>query len=127
MVTEWGMSDVMGPLSYGEPAQEVFLGHSVTQHKNVSDSTASQIDKEIRKIVETAYDRARHILREHIDQLHALAKGLLEYETLSGEEINTLLKGGKIDKLTPTSPDKPKKPRSSTPTRKPALSPEPSA
>jgi len=127
MVTEWGMSDVMGPLSYGEPTQEVFLGHAVTQHKNVSDSTATQIDKEIRKIVENSYDQAQKILKDHIDHLHALAKGLLEYETLSGEEINALLKGEKIEKSTPTSPDKPKKPRSSTPTRKPTLSPEPSA
>ncbi|AIL13213.1 cell division protein FtsH [Candidatus Paracaedimonas acanthamoebae] len=127
MVTEWGMSDAMGPLSYGEPTQEVFLGHSVTQHKNVSDSTATQIDKEIRKIVENSYDRARQILSNNLHQLHGLAKGLLEYETLSGDEISALLKGEKIEKTTSTSPDKPKKPRSSTPTRKPTLSPEPSA
>lgn len=128
MVTEWGMSDVMGPLSYGEPAQEVFLGHSVTQHKNISDSTTTQIDKEIRKIVENSYDRAQKILKDHIDHLHTLAKGLLEYETLSGDEIDSLLKGGKFEKPTPSSPEKPKKPRTSAPTRKPTtLSPEPSA
>lgn len=127
MVTEWGMSDVMGPLSYGEPTQEVFLGHAVTQHKNISDTTASQIDKEIRKIVDNSYERAQKILTDNIDHLHTLAKGLLEYETLSGDEIQSLLKGDKIEKPTSVAPEKPKKPRTSTPTRKPTLSPEPSA
>ncbi len=127
MVTEWGMSDVMGPLSYGEPTQEVFLGHAVTQHKNISDTTASQIDKEVRKIVDNSYERAQKILKDNIDHLHALAKGLLEYETLSGDEIQSLLNGDKIEKTTNISPEKPKKPRTSTPTRKPTLTPEPSA
>ncbi|BAI71626.1 cell division protease [Azospirillum sp. B510] len=96
MVTEWGMSDKLGPLLYGEPTQEVFLGHSVTQHKNMSDRTAQLVDEEIRRIVDEAYDRARTILTENIDQLHTLAKGLLEYETLSGDEINRLLRGEAI-------------------------------
>lgn len=96
MVTEWGMSDKLGPLLYGEPTQEVFLGHSVTQHKNMSDRTAQLVDEEIRRIVDEAYDRARTILTENIDQLHTLAKGLLEYETLSGDEINRLLRGEPI-------------------------------
>ncbi|HEY0833990.1 MAG TPA: ATP-dependent zinc metalloprotease FtsH [Azospirillum sp.] len=96
MVTEWGMSDKLGPLLYGEPTQEVFLGHSVTQHKNMSDHTAQTVDEEIRRIVEEAYDAARHILTENIDQLHTVAKGLLEYETLSGEDIQTLLRGEPI-------------------------------
>ncbi|HYH18127.1 MAG TPA: cell division protein FtsH, partial [Azospirillum sp.] len=96
MVTEWGMSDKLGPLLYGEPTQEVFLGHSVTQHKNMSDHTAQTVDEEIRRIVEEAYAAARHILTENIDQLHTVAKGLLEYETLSGEDIQTLLRGEPI-------------------------------
>ena len=96
MVTEWGMSDKLGPLLYGEPTQEVFLGHSVTQHKNMSDRTAQLVDEEIRRIVDESYDRARTILTENIDQLHTLAKGLLEYETLSGDEINRLLRGEPI-------------------------------
>jgi cell division protease FtsH len=96
MVTEWGMSDKLGPLLYGEPTQEVFLGHSVTQHKNMSDRTAQLVDEEIRRIVDESYDRARVILTENIDQLHTLAKGLLEYETLSGDEINRLLRGEPI-------------------------------
>ncbi|WP_391347744.1 ATP-dependent zinc metalloprotease FtsH [Azospirillum sp. A23] len=96
MVTEWGMSEKLGPLLYGEPTQEVFLGHSVTQHKNMSDRTAQLVDEEIRRIVDESYDRARVILTENIDQLHTLAKGLLEYETLSGDEINRLLRGEPI-------------------------------
>lgn len=90
------MSEKLGPLLYGEPTQEVFLGHSVTQHKNMSDHTAQTVDEEIRRIVEEAYDEARRILTENIDQLHAVAKGLLEYETLSGEDIATLLRGDPI-------------------------------
>ena len=93
MVTEWGMSEKLGPLLYGEPSQEVFLGHSVTQHKNMSDATAAEVDAEVRRIVETAYATARKVLTENLDQLHTLGKGLLEYETLSGEEINALLRG----------------------------------
>ncbi|MDR6771177.1 ATP-dependent zinc metalloprotease FtsH [Azospirillum sp. BE72] len=96
MVTEWGMSEKLGPLLYGEPTQEVFLGHSVTQHKNMSDRTAQLVDEEIRRIVDESYERARVILTENIDQLHTLAKGLLEYETLSGDEINRLLRGEPI-------------------------------
>ncbi|MBF0094033.1 MAG: ATP-dependent zinc metalloprotease FtsH [Alphaproteobacteria bacterium] len=93
MVTEWGMSEKMGPLSYGSPDQEVFLGHSVTQHKNISDETARQVDEEVRKIVDAAFARSREILSTHRDELETLAKGLLDYETLSGEEIRALLAG----------------------------------
>jgi cell division protease FtsH len=96
MVTEWGMSDKLGPLSYGENDQEVFLGHSVTTHKNVSEQTSKTIDEEVRLIVDTAYGRARETLTEHLDQLHTLAKGLLEFETLSGDEIGQLLRGEPI-------------------------------
>jgi len=93
MVTEWGMSDKLGFLAYGADQQEVFLGHSVTQTKNVSDATAKTIDEETRRIIDDAYTDATNILKEHFDQLEALAKGLLEYETLSGDEIKALLAG----------------------------------
>ena len=96
MVTEWGMSEKLGPLTYGENDQEVFLGHSVATHKNVSEATAKTIDEEIRLIVEEAVTRARKTLTENIDQLHALARGLLEYETLGGDEIGALLRGETI-------------------------------
>ena len=99
MVTEWGMSDKLGPLAYGENEQEVFLGHSVTQKKNISESTAQEIDKEVRKIVDEAYKKASSILKKNINQLHKLAKGLLRYETLTGEEIKDVIKGKKIKKF----------------------------
>ncbi len=96
MVTEWGMSDKLGFLAYGADQQEVFLGHSVTQTKNVSDATAKTIDEETRRIIDDAYTDASRILKENLDELEALAKGLLEYETLSGDEIKALLKGEAI-------------------------------
>ena len=98
MVTEWGMSDKLGPLSYGENEQEIFLGHSVTQKKNVSENTAQEIDKEIKKLVDESYKKARSIIKKNINQLHKLAKGLLHYETLTGEEIKDIIKGKKIKK-----------------------------
>ena len=96
MVTEWGMSEKLGPLRYSENEEEIFLGHSVTQRKNVSESTAQIIDEEVRRIVEEADARARKILTDDIDDLHRLAKALLEYETLSGDEIRALLRGEEI-------------------------------
>jgi len=93
MVTRWGLSDELGPLAYGDNEQEVFLGHSVTQTQKVSGETARKIDDEIRRIVEKGYSEAKRILTEKADDLEALGQGLLEYETLSGEEIVDLLKG----------------------------------
>ena len=116
MVTEWGMSEKLGPLLYGEPSQEVFLGHSVTQHKNMSDATAAEVDSEVRRIVDTAYATARKILTENLDQLHTLGKGLLEYETLSGEEINALLRGEAI--IRTDKQDTPPPPKQPTPGRR---------
>jgi cell division protease FtsH len=98
MVTEWGMSDKLGMISYGDNGQEVFLGHSVTQHKNVSEGTAREIDSEIKAIIDNAYAKAKHILSHNIDELHRLARGLLEYETLSGDEIRTVLRGEPVIK-----------------------------
>src|SRR6202140_2659479 len=93
MVTRFGMSDELGPISYGENQEEVFLGHSVSRTQSVSEATAQNIDSEVRRIVEEPYSRAKQILQERIDDLHVLAKGLLEYETLTGEEIKALLRG----------------------------------
>ncbi len=105
MVTEWGMSDELGPVGYAENTQEIFLGAQLTQIKNVSEDTARKIDREIRRIVEEGYGRARAILEEHRDRLHALAEALLEYETLTGEEIDRLMKGEPI--VRPEEPQKP--------------------
>src|SRR6266849_2174554 len=96
MVTEFGFSEKLGPLRYSENEEEVFLGHSVTQRKNVSDATARVIDEEIRRIVDEGEQAAREILTARLDELHALAKGLLEYETLSADEIRRLIKGERI-------------------------------
>ena len=96
MVTEFGFSDKLGPLRYSENEEEVFLGHSVTQRKNVSDATAKVIDDEIRRIVDEGEQTAREILTAHLDELHLLAKGLLEYETLSADEIRRVIKGERI-------------------------------
>jgi len=92
MATEWGMSEKLGPLRYNDNEEEVFLGHSVTMRKNVSDATARLIDEEIKRIVEEGEARARAVLTEHIEELHKLAKGLLEYETLTAEEVRAVLR-----------------------------------
>ncbi len=93
MVTRFGMSDELGPLAYAENQDEVFLGHAIARQQNVSEATAQKIDQEIRRIIDTCYQRAQNILQTRMDDLHTLAKGLLEYETLTGDEIVALLKG----------------------------------
>ncbi len=104
MVTEFGFSEKLGPLRYSENEEEVFLGHSVTQRKNVSDATAKLIDEEIRRVVDEGEQSARGILTERLDELHALAKGLLEYETLSADEIRRIVKGERIVRETSPAP-----------------------
>ena len=101
MVTEWGMSDKLGFLAYNADEQEVFLGRSVSQQKNVSDNTASVIDAEIRRIVDEAYTHATKILKDNNDQLERLAQGLLEYETLNGDEIQIIVEGGTLSREEP--------------------------
>ena len=91
MVTKYGMSKELGPLAYGENEEEVFLGRSVTKQQNMSEETAKKIDSEVKKIVETGYERAKKVLNDKIDDLHKLAKALLIYETLSGDEIRDLI------------------------------------
>jgi len=98
MVTEWGMSNKLGPIAYGENEQEIFLGHSVTQKKSVSEHTAQEIDKELKRIIIESQKKARLIIKKNIKQLHRLAKGLLKHETLNREEINDIIKGKKIKK-----------------------------
>ncbi|MEX0346245.1 MAG: ATP-dependent zinc metalloprotease FtsH [Rhizobiaceae bacterium] len=95
MVTQWGFSDQLGQVAYGENQQEVFLGHSVAQQKNVSEETSQIIDAEVRRLIDEAYDTARKILTRKKKDWIALAEGLLEYETLSGDEIKQLLAGEK--------------------------------
>jgi len=93
MVTRFGMSDALGPIAYAENQEEVFLGHSVSRTQNISEATAQKIDSEIKLIIDEAYTRAKTILTERSNDLNLLARGLLEYETLTGDEIIALLKG----------------------------------
>jgi cell division protease FtsH len=95
MVTRWGYSKELGTVAYGDNQEEIFLGHSVTRNQNVSEATSQKIDGEIRKLVEAAHAAATKILKSKGKDLESLAKGLLEYETLTGEEIVNLLKGKK--------------------------------
>jgi len=93
MVTQWGFSEELGTVMYGENQEEVFLGYSMGKQQNISEATAQKIDAEVRRLVEGGYAEARRILSEHSDQLETLAQGLLEYETLTGDEIVGLLAG----------------------------------
>jgi len=109
MVTKWGFSDLLGAVEYGENQEEVFLGHSVARNQNVSEETANLIDKEVKRLVKGGEDEARNILTSKLDELHTLAKALLEYETLTGDEIVNALKGilptrDEVDTKRPTGP-----------------------
>jgi len=95
MVTRWGLSERLGPLAYGEDEGEVFLGRSVTRHKNVSDDTAHAIDEEIRAFIDRNYARAEQILKDNIDKLHAMAAALMKYETIDKQQIDDIMAGKK--------------------------------
>ena len=98
MVMEFGFSDKLGPLRYETNQEEIFLGHSVTQQRNISDETARIIDEEVRKLVEIGENTSRKIISKKIDDLHKIAKGLLEYETLSAEDISNILSGKEVNR-----------------------------
>ena len=93
MVTKWGLSEKLGPLTYSEDDGEVFLGHSVTQHKAISDETAHSIDGEIRAIIDRNYERAEKILKDNIDKLHKMAEALMKYETIDADQIDDIMDG----------------------------------
>jgi cell division protease FtsH len=112
MVTKWGLSDRLGPLTYSEDDGEVFLGRSVTQHKQVSDDTAHTIDEEVRKIIDSNYQRASKILKENIDKLHVMAKALMRFETIDKPQVDDIMAGREprepkdwIDLPDPKGPD----------------------
>ncbi|MFI4983707.1 MAG: ATP-dependent zinc metalloprotease FtsH [Rickettsiales bacterium] len=98
MVTQWGLSDLIGPVLVGDEREEVFLGHSLGHEKRNSEAISSKIDIEIRRLVDEGYDTAKKILTEHLDKLHALAKNLLEFETLTGEEIKGIMDGKAVER-----------------------------
>jgi len=93
MVTKWGLSDRLGPLTYSEDDGEVFLGRSVTQHKMVSDETAHTIDEEVRTIIEANYARAETLLKDNVEKLHAMAEALVKYETIGETQIKDIMEG----------------------------------
>jgi cell division protease FtsH len=107
MVTRYGMSDELGPMVYGENDGEVFLGRSVTQHKNVSEATMQKVDAEIRRIIDEMYAKARRLIDENREKVEIMAKALLEWETLDAEQVNDIMQG---------RPPRPPKPSAGTPT-----------
>jgi cell division protease FtsH len=132
MVTRWGLSEALGTVSYGENQDEVFLGMSVSRTQNASEATVQKIDTEIRRFVEEGYNEATRILTEKRADLEALAKGLLEFETLTGDEIQDLLKGKKPNResvLEPTTPRASAVPPAGKPRPRPdpGLEPQPQA
>src|SRR5690625_3167701 len=110
MVTKWGLSDELGPVTYAEDEEEVFLGRSVSQHKNVSDETARKIDEVVRNILDGAYATSRRLLTENMDKLHIMAEALLQYETIDSKQIDDIMQGRRPgppadwDKPTPAPP-----------------------
>ncbi|MFQ5470363.1 MAG: ATP-dependent zinc metalloprotease FtsH [Gammaproteobacteria bacterium] len=93
MVTKWGLSEKLGPLTYSEEEGEVFLGHSVTQHKGISDETSHTIDKEVRSFIDRNYERAEKILQDNLEKLHAMAGALMKYETIDRHQIDDIMAG----------------------------------
>ena len=108
MVCEWGMSETMGPLTFGKKQEEIFLGREIVQHRDYSEKTAQLIDQEVKDIVARAAERAETIISENIHQLHALADALLEREILDGDEIDKILNGEELEPFTNKENNKPK-------------------
>jgi len=119
MVTQWGMSDAMGPMVYGENEGEVFLGRSITTHKNVSEVTMQKVDAEIRKIIDQQYALAKKLILDNRDKVEAMAKTLLEWETIDADQINDIMAGR------PPRPPKPTQAPQPPPQQGAAGAPEP--
>ncbi len=115
MVTEWGMSDVLGPVLYAENSNEVFLGRAVTQNKNMSEDTARLVDAEIKRLLTDAHAEATRILQQYNQELETLAQALMEYETLSGEEIRDVIAGKSINRADQTPVPAEKQTKASVP------------
>lgn len=109
MVCEWGMSDKIGPVTFGKKSEEIFLGREIAQHRDYSEKTAILIDQEVKRIVHEVYERAEKLIRDNEDKLHLLAAALLEREILDGDEIDRLLKGKSLPTLKRKSPPLAKK------------------
>ena len=118
MVTQWGMSDALGPMVYGENEGEVFLGRSVTTHKNISEATMQKVDVEIRRIIDQQYALARNLIETHRDKIEAMTKALLEWETIDADQINDIMDG---------KPPRPPKPSQAKQAPNPPVDPAPTA
>jgi cell division protease FtsH len=112
MVCEWGMSNILGPVTFGKKEEEIFLGREIAQHRDYSENTAQVIDKEVQQIISGAQSTAAKILEKNIDHLHSLSKALLEHEILDGDQIDQIIAGKKLPQKKAKTDDKPKpKPR----------------
>ncbi|MBW2599199.1 MAG: cell division protein FtsH, partial [Deltaproteobacteria bacterium] len=109
MVCNWGMSEEMGPLTFGKMDEQVFLGREIATHKNFSEETAEKIDREMSRIVTENYERAKKLLSDNIDTLHKLSKELLEKEVLNAEELDEIVGGKKKRKGKRVKAEKPEK------------------
>jgi cell division protease FtsH len=127
MVMRWGMSESLGPMVYGENEGEVFLGRSITTHKNVSESTMQRVDAEIRRIIDQQYSLARGLIEENREKVEAMAKALLEWETIDAEQINDIMEGRPPRPPKPAQPPAQQPPRDATPTPAPAATAAPEA
>lgn len=124
MVTQWGMSDDLGPMIYGENEGEIFLGRSITTHKNLSEATMQKVDAAIRKIIDERYTIARKLIEENRDKVEAMAKALLEWETLDADQINDIMGGKPPRPPKPSAPPRsPDSPPDNTPSPAPATTP----
>ncbi|MGQ9684782.1 MAG: ATP-dependent zinc metalloprotease FtsH [Thiobacillaceae bacterium] len=122
MVTQWGMSEALGPMVYGDEEGEIFLGRSITTHKNVSEETMRKVDAEVRRIIDEQYARARKLIEENRDKVEAMAQALLKWETIDAEQIDDIMAGREPRPPKPVSP--PPSSRSDTPSA-PAPTPRP--
>ena len=111
MVTQWGMSDALGPMIYGENEGEIFLGRAITSHKNLSEATMQKVDAEIYRIIHEQYQKARQLIEANRDKVEVMAKSLLEWETLDAEQIDDIMAGKPPRSPKPTA-DIPKTPSS---------------
>jgi cell division protease FtsH len=118
MVTQWGMSDHLGPMVYGENEGEVFLGRSITTHKNVSEATMQQVDAEIRRIIDGQYALARKLIEDNSDKVEAMAKALMELETIDADQVNDIMEG-----RPPRPPKPPANPQTPPPSQGSATAP----
>ena len=122
-VTQWGLSDAIGPILVGDNEQELFLGREIQNRRAVSEQTAELVDAEVKRIIQAAYERAKTVLQENMELLHAVAQALLDRETLTRDDVETLNRGEKLPPRTPSVPPKPSMSPTPTPVAEPKRNP----